>query len=45
MIRLLKGDHRLRESGWHVEGLGMARKQHKPEAIVAKLRQIEVLLK
>jgi hypothetical protein len=27
-----------------VEGVEMARKHHKPEEIVAKLRQVEVLL-
>ena len=26
-----------------LEGAGMARKQHKPEEIVVKLRQVEVL--
>jgi hypothetical protein len=31
------------EIGVIMEGAGMARKQHKPEEIVAKLRQVEVL--
>ena len=30
-------------AGAHMEG-GMASKHHKPEAIVAKLRQVEVLV-
>ncbi len=28
----------------NTEGTGMARKHHKPEEIVAKLRQVEVLV-
>ena len=28
----------------NTEGIGMARKHHKPEEIVAKLRQVEVLV-
>jgi hypothetical protein len=35
--------HRLWEAGGTVEGQRMAQKHHKPEEIVAKLRQVEVL--
>jgi hypothetical protein len=37
-------DHRSCEIGGAVWRVGMARKQHKPEEIVAKLRQVEVLV-